>query len=82
LDRLFSDIARDNPQAADRVARAIVNAAESLPLYPKRYAERPEGFRQMPVFSTPYVLRYVVKTDARGKPCVLIMSVRHGAQDG
>lgn len=80
LDDIFSYIAHDNPTAAERVAEAIVDAADSLERWPRRYAARAGGLRTMPIEGTPYLIRYIVSETKGDRPYVVVISVRHGRQ--
>ncbi len=69
-------IARENPQAAARVAQRILNAVERLPDNPEiGRPGRVLDTRELVVTGTPYLLPYTVV----GKK-IIILRVLHGAQ--
>lgn len=73
---LLNTICRDNPQAAERVARAIYEGASSLRDFPnKGRAGRVEGTRELSLPSLPFILVYRILKEA-----VEIANVIHGAQ--
>lgn len=63
-----------NPQAAARMARRLIDAADSLREFPDRGRPVGEGRREL-VIVPPYVIRYRVDGDA-----IYILRVRHAAQ--
>ena len=73
LEAIHGYIATMNPPAAQRVARALVEAADSLEAYPMR-GRAVRGGRQLTTV-TPYVIRYQVRLDE-----VIILRVRHAAR--
>jgi plasmid stabilization system protein ParE len=81
LSEVFAYIERDSPDHAARLISRILDAIESLDLFPYRFAtvrgveELGEEIRSMAV--RPYLVRYHVNQSAR---VVTILSVRHGAR--
>jgi addiction module RelE/StbE family toxin len=76
FSHLIEYIRRDNPQAAQRVAKAIYESANSLRDFPyKGRAGRVEGTRELLLPSLPFLLVYRITKDA-----VEIANVIHGAQ--
>jgi addiction module RelE/StbE family toxin len=74
--RIVSHISEENPFAAQRVAREIVLAADSLAIFPRRgRVGRIIGTREL-VVSSPYIIVYQIEDDS-----VQILRVWHGAQD-
>jgi toxin ParE1/3/4 len=71
LQAIKSYIAAMNPGAAQRVAQALLEAGESLSVFPMR--GRPSGGVRQFVAVTPYVMRYRVRPGE-----VVILRVRHG----
>jgi addiction module RelE/StbE family toxin len=73
LTPIWEHIAKDSPDAASRVVRAIVDAAMRLEQFPlSRRAGRIEGTRELVVPGLAYIIAYRVVADA-----VLISSVIH-----
>lgn len=72
-----------NPIAALAVAESLFAAGNSLSELPRRYAEYPEGYREMVVSRYHYILRYALTTDPENPKtqAVSILSVWHPAQD-
>jgi toxin ParE1/3/4 len=76
LAHLRSYIARDNPKAANRIARALLNAVERLAGLPNvGRPGRVAGTRELVVPGTPYVIPYRPRGDR-----VEIIAVFHGRQ--
>ena len=76
LFRIVEYIRRENPSAAQRIAKTIYESAGSLKSFPYRgRTGRVEGTRELPLPSLPFVVVYVVTEDA-----VEIVNVIHGAQ--
>lgn len=76
LYALRSYIARDDPPAADRIARRLHDAAARLATFPHRGRPgRRRGTRELVISGTPYFVVYRV----RGSSAV-ILRVLHGAQ--
>lgn len=74
--RIVQYIHRDNPDAAERIARNIHESADALKLFPNRgRLGRIEGTRELPLPPLPFILVYRVKADV-----VEIVNVVHGAQ--
>ena len=70
-------IRKDNPSAARAVAKAILDTADSLSLFPLRGREgKNAGTREMLVPRLPYIVVYRV-TDA----AVHIVHIHHAARD-
>jgi toxin ParE1/3/4 len=76
LREIQTYIARDNPDAAERVATRIIAVVEALRIHPclGRAGAEP-GFRELVIGGTPYIVLYRVK----GKQ-VTILTIWHGAQ--
>lgn len=74
LNEIFDFLAFDNPDAAARVARALIAASRSLEAFPNRGRPGPRGTREL-VNVRPYILRYRVEGSD-----VLILRIRHAAQ--
>lgn len=74
LEAVGDYISGFNPFAAKRLTRELIDAAESLTIFPGR--GRPVGLtrRDLPIVK-PYLIRYAVTADA-----VYILKVRHMAQ--
>ena len=70
-------ISQDSPSAADRIGVRIVEAAASLTKMPRRgrLSRLKEG-RELVLAPLPYIVEYAVADDE-----VLILHIRHGAQD-
>lgn len=69
-------IHRENPDAAQRIAKSIHESASSLRQFPYRGRQgRVEGTRELPLPPLPFIVVYRVKNDA-----VEIANVVHGAQ--
>lgn len=74
--RIVQYIHRENPDAAQRIARTIHESAGSLKLFPHRGRQgRIEGTRELPLPQLPFIVVYRVKDEA-----VEIANVVHGAQ--
>jgi toxin ParE1/3/4 len=76
LIRIVQHVSEENPRAAQRLARELVLAGDSLSAFPQR--GRPgvvEGTREL-VHLRPYVIVYDVRDDA-----VVILRLWHAAQD-
>jgi len=70
-------IRRDNPAAARAVAKTILDAADSLSVFPSRGREgRIAGTRELVVPRLPYIVVYRVTTMA-----VHILHIYHGARN-
>jgi toxin ParE1/3/4 len=69
-------VARDKPQAAERLALRIVAMVEALRNHPYlgRAGAEP-GIREMVIASTPYIILYRVQGER-----VIISTIWHGAQ--
>jgi toxin ParE1/3/4 len=64
LTHLRSYIARDNPKAATRIARTLLEAVERLAELPNRGRPgRVAGTRELVVPGTPYVIPYRLRGD-------------------
>ena len=81
LDGIHAYLAAVSPQAAASVVLELVNAINSLDVFPHRYAVprtgKPRGraTRSMPV--RPYLVRYRIDESAK---LVTVLFVRHGAR--
>ncbi len=69
-------VARDKPEAAERLAMQIVAVVEALRSHPHlgRAGAEP-GIRELVIASTPYIILYRVQGDL-----VIISTIWHGAQ--
>jgi addiction module RelE/StbE family toxin len=74
LELIRSYIHQFDPQAAQRMARRLIEAGDSLRDFPDRGRPASNGRREIVTIS-PYILRYVVDGDA-----VFIVGIRHAAQ--
>ena len=76
LEGIVDQILKDNPEAARKVARAILGRIENLKDFPRlgRPGEEVEGTREL--VSPPYVIVYRIKDDVAE-----ILHIWHGAQD-
>ena len=76
LEGIVKHIQEDNPEAARKVAQAILDRIENLKLFPRlgRPGEELEGTREL--LSPPYVIVYRLKDDVAE-----ILYIWHGAQD-
>jgi plasmid stabilization system protein ParE len=74
LETIRRYIAYSDPQAADRMARRLWAAGESLASFPNRGRPRANGTRELPSIP-PYIIAYEV---IGGR--VLILRIRHGRQ--
>ena len=76
LEAIGDFVARDNPKAADRTVRRIVEAVEGLKDHPHLgRTGRVTGTRELVIAETPYIVPYRV---ADGD--VQILAVIHGAR--
>lgn len=76
LAHLRSYVARDNPEAANRIAGALLEAVERLAELPNLGRPGPvAGTREFVVAGTPYVIPYRVRTDR-----LEVITVFHGRQ--
>ena len=76
LEGVVKHILKDNPEAARKVARAILGRIENLKDFPRlgRPGEEVEGTREL--HSPPYVIVYRLKDDVAES-----LYIWHGAQD-
>jgi toxin ParE1/3/4 len=76
LEGIVSHILKDNPEAARKVSRAILDRIADLKHFPSlgRPDEEVEGTREL--HSPPYVIVYRLKNDVAE-----ILYIWHGAQD-
>jgi plasmid stabilization system protein ParE len=76
LNQVRRHIAKDNPEAAERVVSRIVSAAESLADFPAkaRMGRRPRT-RELVLVDVPYIVLYRPSRDA-----VEIMTIMHTSQ--
>jgi toxin ParE1/3/4 len=76
LSHLRAFIARDNPKAASRMARALLEAVERLAELPNLGRPgRVAGTRERVVPGTPYVIAYRLRSDR-----LEVIAVFHGRQ--
>jgi toxin ParE1/3/4 len=74
--RIIEYLRRENPSAAQRIAKTIYEGADSLQSFPyKGRTGRVEGTRELPLPPLPFVVVYRISKDA-----VEIANVVHGAQ--
>jgi toxin ParE1/3/4 len=78
LERICEWIARDNPEAAQRVGRTIYDGCSRLTEFPHlgRPSRRLPGRRELTFAPLPYIVVYQVTPNA-----VEISRIFHGAQD-
>ena len=77
LDSIIDYIALDNPDAAEKVYRAIVATAERLRDFPDMgHPGRLPETREFVVTDLPYLIVYEVGTEA-----ITVLAVFHGARD-
>lgn len=74
VEAIRAYIAQFDPRAAQRMARRLLDAGDSLRDFPHRGRPAPEARRELPSVP-PYVIRYAVREDV-----VYILRVRHGAR--
>jgi addiction module RelE/StbE family toxin len=74
LELIHAYIDQFNPDAAQRMARRLIDAANSLRDFPQRGRPVGDDRRELPTIS-PYIIRY--RFDGEH---VIIGSIRHGAQ--
>ena len=72
LNEITAYIARDDPTAADRIARRLIALGESLSVFPNCGSPASGGARVMSGVP-PYLLRYRLIDDI-----VVIIDIRHG----
>jgi plasmid stabilization system protein ParE len=80
VQRLRAFLTEKNPKIAERAVEALVNAVESLELFPER--GRPSGIRgirelMVPFGQSAYVLRYAYNTN-NGE--IVILRIWHGRE--
>ena len=76
LERIVQYIAKENPNAAERVARTLYERCMGLELFPYRGRKgRVEGTRELVVAAVRYVIVYRVNREA-----VEILRIYHSAQ--
>ena len=82
LFEILDYITRDNPPAAERVERRLVNAVASLAQQPRRGRPgRVEGTRELVVPRLPYIVIYrIVERPLRTAGEIAVMRVLHGAR--
>jgi toxin ParE1/3/4 len=78
LERICEWIARDNPEAAHRVARTIYDECSRLKEFPNlgRVSRRLAGRRELTFAPWPYIVVYRITSNA-----IEISRIFHGAQD-
>jgi plasmid stabilization system protein ParE len=78
LGDILAYIERENPLAAVDLVEAIIASGNALSVFPARNPIRHAGdLRERPVLGTRYILLYRIVADDQ----VIIVSVRHGAQE-
>ena len=78
LEGIVDYIGRDNPAAAQRIARAIYERAGALGTFPRRGRQgRVEGTRELALPPLPFIVVYRVLQNA---DAVDIVNIIHGAQ--
>jgi plasmid stabilization system protein ParE len=75
LEAIVTYVSVYDSAAAERLARRLVELADSLSEFPNRGRDAGQGKREMTIV-WPYVLRYRVDGES-----VFILRVRHGARD-
>lgn len=75
LEAIADYISAFNPAAAERLARRLIELADSLADFSDRGRDAGEGRREMTIV-WPYLLRYRVEGDR-----VIILRIRHGAAE-
>jgi toxin ParE1/3/4 len=76
LTRIFEYIARDNPLAADAVARRVEDAVAKLALFPGMgRSSEIAGVFVVPLVRYPYMIYYAVDGDE-----LIVLHVHHGAR--
>jgi|SRR5215471_5129938 len=77
LLEIWTFIAQDDPNAADRIVSAVEAAADMLVKFPRMGRRgRSHGTRELPIVRTPYPVVYRVSGEE-----VQIARVIHGARD-
>lgn len=74
LEAIRAYISISDPGAADRIARRLKEAGQSLGYFPNRGRRGTRGARELPVVPL-YMIKYRVEDDQ-----VFILSIRHGRQ--
>ena len=80
LKRAMSNIARDNPDAARKVAAAIRDAGRKLGLHSTGRKGRVAGTLEKSVTGLPYIVAYTIETPAEGER-IVILHVVHTSRD-
>ncbi len=75
LGKIRARIAEDDPSAAERVARRLLESADRLIDFPQLGRARLDGTRELVVVGTRYLLVYRIRSDH-----VAIAAVMHHAQ--
>lgn len=76
MQEIHAYVARDKPQAAERLATRIVAVVEALRNHPHLgRAGADSGIRELVIGGTPYIVLYRVHSDR-----VVISTIWHGAQ--
>lgn len=75
LEAIVTYVSVYDPAASERLARRLIELADSLADFPHRGRDAGDGKREM-TSVWPYILRYRVKGDT-----VFILRIRHGARD-
>ncbi len=73
VDEIYDYIANDSPKAAAQIKQGLVDAADSLSLFPNR--GRKAGRARELVVARPFIMRYRVTGYQ-----VVILRIKHGAQ--
>jgi toxin ParE1/3/4 len=75
LEAIVTYVSVHDPAAAERLARRLIELADSLAEFPDRGRDAGDGKREMTTV-WPYILRYRVERER-----VVILRIRHGARD-
>lgn len=74
LEAIVTYVAAFDPAAAERLARKLIEGADSLAEYSERGRDAGGDLREMTTV-WPYILRYRVEQDR-----VIVLRIRHGAR--
>jgi toxin ParE1/3/4 len=80
LKAAMSYIARDNPEAARKVAAAIREAGLKLGVHSTGRKGRVEGTLEKSVAGLPYVIAYAIEAEAGGE-CIVILHIIHTSRE-
>jgi toxin ParE1/3/4 len=75
LNEIFEYIAIEDPIGAERLAKSLIAAAQSLEIFPRRGRPAPDNARELTKI-WPYVIRYEIAAGG-----VVILSIFHGARN-